>query len=181
MDITFFTHAALAAAEETTKDPIALLGLDWKLFIAQLINFGIVVLVLWKWVFIPASRALEKRTKKIEDSLANADSIQKEKNEFESWKDGEILKSKKQASEIIKSAQDEAVAVKKSEIEAAKKEQFEIIENTKLRLRREQDVAVKNAKEEIADLIIVATEKIIKQKLNSEKDRELITKVIKEL
>ena len=88
----------------TEPNFIGTLGLNWKLFLAQLINFGIVILVLWKWVFKPVAGALETRRQKIEESVKKADEIEKRLKEFEASRDQEFRKARAAAEEIIQKA-----------------------------------------------------------------------------
>jgi len=54
------------------------LGIQWTKLIPQLFNFGIVLLVLWKFAYKPVFAMLDARQKKIAESVANADKIQAE-------------------------------------------------------------------------------------------------------
>src|SRR5574340_228833 len=86
-------YAAEEAASEASNQGLAgTLGINWKLFIAQLVNFGIILAVLWKWVFIPVAKNLAARTEKIEKSLNDADRIAREKEEFAKWREAEMTK-----------------------------------------------------------------------------------------
>ncbi|MBX4188293.1 MAG: hypothetical protein KW793_04140, partial [Candidatus Doudnabacteria bacterium] len=42
--------AAEAGAHKNSSGVLGTLGINWKLFLAQLINFSIVLFVFWKWV-----------------------------------------------------------------------------------------------------------------------------------
>ena len=54
-------------------DPIIKnLGIDWKIFLAQLVNFGIVFFVLKKFAFSPIQKLLKERQSKIEKGLDDA-------------------------------------------------------------------------------------------------------------
>ena len=50
--------------------------IDWKLLIAQLINFAIVLFVLWKFAIKPLSKTMDKRTNDIEKSIDDAKKIE---------------------------------------------------------------------------------------------------------
>ena len=54
------------------------LGISWPKLIAQTVNFGIVLFVLWKFAYKPILDLLEQRRKKIEESVTNADKIKAE-------------------------------------------------------------------------------------------------------
>ena len=180
MDFQPFISIARAAEEASHSDPgiVGIFGLNWKLFLAQLINFSVILLVLWKWVFKPVSSALEKRTKKIEDSLVEAQKIAEEKQTFESWKQSEIATVRTEAIGIIKQAKSEGETIKNKLLAETKAEQEKIIAQGKTVLIAEQQKAVEKAKEQLADLVIVATEKLINQKLDQKQDAKLIEQAL---
>ena len=178
-------NIARAAEEVThaTADPsiAGMFGLSWKLFIAQLINFGIVVFVLWKWVFTPVTNALQKRTEKIEKSLQDATNIDNEKQKLEESKKEIMAEARKEAAGIVTLAKDEAEKVKAGILQDAKGEQVKIIEQTKKHLEQETAKAIQSVKQEVAGLVVTATEKILKEKLDDKKDKELIEESLKSI
>ncbi len=101
MDIIHIAKAAEVANEAAQAGPVQLFGLNWKLFLAQLINFSVVLFVLWKWVFRPVAKGLADRTTKIENSLAEAERIAAERETFDSWKDKEMAQVRQEANQII--------------------------------------------------------------------------------
>lgn len=170
------------AAEEHAEDAgvVGLFGLNWKLFLAQLINFAIVLFVLWKWVWKPVTSGMEERTKKIEDSLLTADKIQNEKVLFEEWKAAEMSKTRTEAVSIINEAKTTAMRTKDQIVEQTKLEQQGIIDRTKIQLAKEQELAVSEAKQQLADLVVSATEKLLRSKLDSKSDQKLINAALKD-
>jgi F-type H+-transporting ATPase subunit b len=173
-DPHFFIPVA-HAAEEAGKSGLAeTLGVNWKLFIAQIINFGIILLVLWKWVFGPVAKGLQARTDKIEKSLNDADRIETEKKEFENWRTQELSKVKIQASEIITSAQLEANKAKQTIAEQTKEEQQKLIDQAKHQIESDKNKSISEAKTELANLVTNATEKILRKKLDAKTDHEFI-------
>lgn len=160
---------------------ISTLGLNWKLFLAQLINFGIVVFILWKWVFKPVVLALESRRKKIEDSVKHAEEIEKRMQETQREREGMIMQARKDAEDIAKKAQTAAEQTKKEIVENAKAESERILNQTKAAVAAEKDQMLKEVREEIATLVVGASERILREKLDEKKDRELIQSALKEI
>ncbi len=171
------------AATEAASNPgiVALFGLDIKLFIAQLINFGVIMFVLWKWVFTPLNNRLSERTKTIEDSLQTAEKIKEQQEAFQTWRKNEMEQARVEADGIISLAKTDAETVKQNLLNKAKLEQEEIVKNTSLQLNNLKSQALLDTKEEIANLITQATESILKTKLDSKKDHELIKSALEEL
>ena len=93
------------AAEATNSSVTALFGLDWKLFIAQLFNFAIVLIVLWRWVFKPLGTKLEQRTAKIEKSIKESQEIQDRLKQVEQYRKAEMKKIRGEANEIVLKSQ----------------------------------------------------------------------------
>jgi len=56
--------------------PIGAFGLNGKIFVAQLVNFGLVLLVLWRFAYRPIVNMLEARSEKIEKSVKEAEAFQ---------------------------------------------------------------------------------------------------------
>ncbi len=165
--------AAEAGAHESTG-AIGTLGLNLKYFIAQLVNFSIILFVLWKWVFTPVAKKLTERTEKIEKAMRDAEGTEKAKNEFALWKDTEMVRVRSQASAIITSAESEAVKAKDKIMQDAKTEQERAILHAREQIEQEKQTAIREVKSEMADLVTLATEKILKEKLDGNKDKELI-------
>lgn len=166
---------------ETAKEEgiVGMFGLNWKLFIAQLINFGIVVFVLWKWVFKPVTKGLSDRTDKIEGSLAEAERIMKDRADFDTWKQGEISTVRTEATAIIAQAKQTAEELKTNTLKTTSEEQNRLIEQTKTRLEQEKGLMIQQAKTELADIVVEATSKILKAKIDPVKDKQLIDDAIK--
>jgi|ERR1051326_1917375 F-type H+-transporting ATPase subunit b len=181
MSFLLITHIAHAQEQAANAGIAGTFGIDWMKFVAQLINFAIVLFILWKWVFKPITSKLEERTAKIEKSLNDADRIQKEKAEFEQWRQQEMRKARQEASAIISKSQTDAGKVKDEIMQQAKEEQQKLLEQSRKQIEQEKNQALQSAKSELADLVTTATERIIKQKLDSKKDEELIKQSLSSL
>lgn len=165
-------------AHEEDKGVIGLFGLDWKLFLAQLVNFAIVLFVLWKWVFKPVVSGMEARTKKIEDSLNTADQVNKDKEEFEQWKNKEMVNARHEATAIISEAKKTATETKDKILEQAKVEQQQILDQSKIELEQQKTKTLEEAKGSIADLVILSAEKLLRAKLDGKNDAKLISEIL---
>ncbi len=169
------------AAEEASEGFVGLFGLNWPLFIAQLINFTIILFVLWKWVWDPVTKGLADRNEKIDNSLKEAERINNERAEFDTWKQGEMAKVRQEASGVLNEAKTTAETLRKQTLEQTKLEQNKLVEQTQTKLAQEKNKLVDEAKKEIAGLIIQSTEVILQEKLTTKRDQEMIDKALKQL
>jgi F-type H+-transporting ATPase subunit b len=181
MDLHFLIPIARAAGESTPSGPAAAFNLNIKLFVAQLINFAIVLFVLWKWVFIPVAKKLTERTERIEKAMADANSTEKEKQEFAVWKQQEMTKTRQEASSIVTAAQLDATKARDQIMQQTKEDQQKFVDQAKKQIEQEKNQQLASAKAEMANLITMATEKILRQKLDGKKDEELIKNSLENL
>ena len=169
-----------AAHAEKDTGIVGMFGLNWKLFLAQLVNFGIILFVLWKWVFGPVTKGLSDRTEKIESSLADAEKIAKDRETFDTWKQGEIGTVRTEASAIITAAKLDAEALKQSTLEQTKADQAKLIASAQTKLEQEKQAMLESVKGELAELVVSATSAVLKQKLDPKKDGALIEEALKQ-
>lgn len=154
-------------------------GIDYKILIAQLFNFAVLFFVLYKVGYGPILKFLNDRKKRIEDGIKMAEEAELKLKEAVSDKNAIIIEAKKEAADIIAKASDLAQKKNEEVVEEIKKDVALIVEREKRDIQVERAQTLKDVKNEVADLIAVALEKILEEKMVSEKDKELIKKAIK--
>jgi len=160
---------------------LSALGLDPKILIAQLINFSVLLFVLWRYGYRPLLKFMEDRKSKIAKGVEDARLATVRLNEAEKNGKDTIIKAKKEALAIIEKAKLKAGLKQKEIITLAKEEIAKIIQVEKERIKHERVEVMTGVKNELADLVILALEKVLAEKIDATKDKLLITKVIKEL
>lgn len=158
----------------------ASLGLDWKLFIAQLVNFSVILFIVWKWVYAPLVKAMDERTGKIEQGIKDAEEGTKLREIAGEEKQKLIVEARKQAKGIVEQADADAKIRQEAMITKAKDEVLRVVTEGKQRLRDEQDVMIQDAKERVAELVVAATEKVLREKVDAGKDAGLVRAAIEE-
>ncbi|PIR96224.1 MAG: ATP synthase F0 subunit B [Candidatus Doudnabacteria bacterium CG10_big_fil_rev_8_21_14_0_10_42_18] len=174
-------EVAQHAAEAGDDGVLGTLGINLKLFIAQLVNFGVILLVLWKWVFNPVAKKLTERTEKIEKSLNDAGRIETEKQEFQTWREEEMSKARSEAYGVISKASSDAQIVQTEVLQKTKEEQTKLVEQAKAQIESEKNLALEQAKGELAEIVTAATEKILRKKLDDKEDDRLIKESLKSI
>ncbi len=155
---------------------IATFHIDWKIIIAQAINFGVVFVVLYVYALKPLSKLMEERSEKIkrgvDDAKENAKLLEKSTKDYEDT----LSKAKKEAQALFEAGKREAQTKKEQMLTEAKAEVDKMIEGGKKTLEAEKVKMVADAKKEIVGLVMLATEKI-----TGTKDSGLQEKAVKEL
>lgn len=178
-----FIHIARAAEEasQASGGVAGTLGLNLKLFIGQLINFGILLVIFWKWILPNIVKGLQNRQDRIAKALQDAQKTEKEKQEFEVWRSAEMAKARQEASAIITKAQVDSNKVKDETLKQTKDEQQKMLASAKAQIEAEKNTVMQSAKTELADLVTMAAEKVLKSKMDKAKDQELIKESLKPL
>jgi len=152
--------------------------IETNLLVAQVINFSIVLLVLYKFAYGPILKTLNARTKKIEKGLKDSEMAQKKLEDI-AKKEKEILSvAKKESQNIIQKGEESALKNAQEIVVKAKEEADKILRNSKIEIENEKRKILTEIKSEVADLVVSATEKIIEEKIDKEKDKKLIEKVL---
>lgn len=173
--------ATEVAAETAKPNLLGTLGINWKLFLAQLVNFAIVLFIFWKWVVKPLGSTLTKRQEKIEQGLHYAQQMEQEKLKYEEWKSSEMKKVRKEADDILRQTNDGANKLKQDAIVEAQSQTAKMLQQAKDKIDFEREQTLKEIRTEVATLVVAATEKILGSKIDSHKDQELIKDAIKQV
>ncbi len=151
------------------------------LMIWTLLLFGISMFVLAKLAFPRITEALDKRQKAIEDSIDHAERVRAEADQLLAEYRERLKEARGQAEEIVSRARKTAeVHEREAEAEAkAKREQM--MEQTRRDIEAETRRAIQEIRSEVADLTVMATEKVTRKTLTEEDQRRLVEDALSEL
>ena len=170
-----------ASEAASSNDGIfAALGIDWRLLIFQIVGFLIVVFVMGKFIFPVLNKSIEKREAAIRESANMADKARKDALEAEERIAKELEEARKQAADTIEIAHKEAAAMVADAEEKAAKKSDHIIKQAEARLQTDIAEARKALKTETAELVALATGKIVREKVDAKKDASLIKEALEE-
>ncbi len=146
--------------------------IDWRLMLAQVINFGLVFAVFYLLAAKPLGKLIKDRGQEIEtglsDAKTNAEMLRSTKEEYEKM----LLKARTEADEIAKSVKQETAKERAEMIEQTKAEVAAMIASGKKTLENDKNKIVVDAKNEIVLLTIQATEKLIGRKIDGSVDKK---------
>ena len=157
------------------------LGINWMLFLAQLINFGLVVFVVYRFIFKSVLKTMDERAKKIGQGLTDADKAKKQLEEAEAHKKAILQAAKREGSGLVEAAKAKAEQEKQKIVDATQAELDKQLEDARARLKHEKEAIVGAIKNEMADLVTLATEKVSAGAVNVAGQRELVKQAIEEL
>lgn len=137
------------------------LGVDWKVLIAQIINFAILLFILRAFAYKPILKVLNDRRKKIEEAIERSKSVDERMAEIEALKEEVLQQARRESQEIIKKAEEAAAKAKETILKEAHESSENLLVESHKKIEAEREKILQEAKREIAELIYAAVEKTI--------------------
>ena len=158
-----------------------LIEVSTGLMIWTLLCFAITFLVLRRYAFGPVQRLIDERRKRIRDALEEADRVRAEARRLLEEHRGLMSDARGQAEEILAEARKVAESQRarlRDELEADRQRR---IEETTRQIEAETARALGQIRNEVADLTLVATQKVTGKVLDESDHKRLIEEAIGEL
>ena len=137
------------------------LGISLSSFIAQLVNFGILLVLLYLVAYKPILKMMDGRTARIKESLEQAEVMKKQAEAAEVEFKKQIVEASKQGQAVIERASKTADEIRQRAQEEAKGDAEALVERARADIRRERDEIIDELRKEFADLTILAAGKVI--------------------
>jgi F-type H+-transporting ATPase subunit b len=151
------------------------------LMIWTLLLFGISLYILAKVAFPRISEALDRRQHAIEESIDHAERIKVEADELLEQYRERLKESRQQAEDILGRARKSAEAREHEAVEEAKARREQLMEQTRKEIESETRRALEDIRREVADLTVLATEKVTRKTLSEDDQQRLVEEALSEL
>lgn len=154
------------------------LGIDWRMLIAQMINFGILLFILHRYVYRPLIGMLEKREAMIEKSVTDARAIDERLKGAEAGYEEMMTKARMQAAELLDTAEKTADQRRVQALEKTKEDVRQIVEQTRAMLSAEKTQMLEDIRRDVAGLVVSASRSILSDVTTPKISEELAEKAI---
>jgi F-type H+-transporting ATPase subunit b len=151
------------------------------LMIWTLVAFGILLWLLNKLAFPRIAENLDKRQRAIEESIEAAETTKKEADELLSEYRQRLTDARHQAEEIVARARKAGEVHERESLEEAKKQREELMAQTRRDIESETRRAIQEIRNEVADLTVLATEKVTRKSLTENDQQRLVEEALSEL
>jgi F-type H+-transporting ATPase subunit b len=172
---------ALAAPAQAEASSTFLVSPSVGLMIWTLLAFGITMLILRKYAFPRIASALEKRRRAIEESIDAAERTRTEADELLKEYRERLSEAREQSEDIVARARKAADRVESEAKEDAKEQREEMLERTKREIEQETQRALNEIRREVADLTVMATERVTRKSLDDDDHRRLVDDALSDL
>jgi len=142
-------------------DALKNLGIEPKLLLAQIVNFFILLFLLWKFLYKPILKVFDERSKKIKESLDQAEKVKQEAKKTEKIRQEILQNAKKEAENTLNKAEKIAEKNKKEIINQASLEAKKLLEKTQQEIDKQKKNILESVRKDISSLTLISLEKIL--------------------
>ncbi len=176
----FLTILVLGAAAEEEGGSF-LVSPDVGLMLWTLLVFGLSMYVLKRFAFPRIAEALDKRQRAIEESIDMAERTRTEAERILEEYRQRLADARSQADEIVARARKTAEDNQAEALADAKRKRDEMMAQTRREIEAETRRAILALRSEVADLTVLATEKVTRKALSDDDQRRLVDEALAEL
>jgi F-type H+-transporting ATPase subunit b len=151
------------------------------LMIWTLIAFGISLWLLQKFAFPRIGEALDKRSRAINESIEHADRMRQEADQLLEEYRARLKEAREQAEDILVRSRKAAEAYEAEIQEKAQQEHKQALERTRRDIEAETRRALDEIRKEVAELTVIATEKVARKSLTDDDQKRLIEEALSEV
>jgi F-type H+-transporting ATPase subunit b len=172
-------HAALPTAASSSGS--FLISPNVGLMVWTLILFALSMVILARWAFPRITEALDRRQRAIEESIDAAEETRRRADELLEEYRERLAEARSQADQIIDRARHAAEVHERSSEEEAQARRQQLMEQARREIDSEVRRAIQEIRREVADLTVMATEKVTRKTLSDEDQRRLVEEALSEL
>lgn len=137
-------------------------GVNWKLLLIQGLNFGLLLLVLYKFLYKPLFALVDKRQRVIEKGLKDAEEAGHEKEKVLKEKDSILATAREEGGKIADGIRKQAMASERTTLREAQEKGAGLIAEARAKADAEREHILRESEKEIARMAVLAAEKILK-------------------
>ncbi|MDE2766284.1 MAG: F0F1 ATP synthase subunit B [Chloroflexota bacterium] len=169
--------AAPLLAEEGASG-IGALGVDLTSLIVYLVNFGVLLLILYFFAYKRVLRMLDERSGRIKGSLEEAERVRRESEEREAEMQRVFEQNRQESQRLLAEAREMAQRQRDETRRQAEADVARLKSNAEADIRRERDAAVEEVRQQFANLAVTAAERIIHRTIDRKAHQDLIDEVL---
>ncbi len=144
----------------------------------EIISFGILLWVLYKFALPPILETLETREKKIRDSIEQAEKNQKESEQRLKTYESKLQDAAKEAEGLVTEARDKAQRLLDENAQRIRTETDRLRAEATQEIDRERRKALQDIKNETADLALLVAEKVLSRSLSDDDHRRFANEAL---
>jgi F-type H+-transporting ATPase subunit b len=159
---------------------IGALGINFPGLVAQIINFGILLVILRLVAYKPIMRMLDERASRVRESIETAERIKERESDTARQVEERMEEARREGQTLIAQAQQISARIQEEARQQAQTEGEALLARARNEIQLERDSAIALLRGEFADITISAAERVIGQSLDRRAHQRLIDEVLAE-
>ena len=164
--------------QEGEATGLGALGVDLGAVVAYLINFGLLLVILYFLAYKPLLRVLDARSQRIKESLEQADRVRREALEQQAQLQQRLDEGRQEGQRILQEAREAAERYREQQQVTARAQAEEMLVRARTEIQAERDSAIEQVRAQFSGLAVSAAERIIRRSLDPATHRDLIDQVL---
>ena len=156
------------------------LGFNGPSLIAYLVNFLILLGILYLFAYKPLVRLMDQRAERIRESLEAADQARQEAATSREAVEEALNEARQQGQRLLDQTREAAERYRAEEMDRARQEAENFVLRARAEIQRERDAAIEEVRSNFGDLAITAAERVIGRSLDRQAHEDLIAQVLEE-
>lgn len=159
----------------------SLVDINPGLVVWTVVTFLLLLFILKKVAWKPILSALDQREASIKESLEKAEKAKDEAQRILYKNQANLAKAEEESKKIIEQGRLYAEKLKEQMIKESKEQAKKIIDEATAEIQRKKDEAFNELKSQVSDLVVLAAEKLIGEKVDKSTHEKIIEKYINDL
>lgn len=158
------TLVSAPAHQKTKMDQLlSTFGINWKLLLAQSINFGLLLVILWHFLYKPLLRIIAERQSKIAEGVRTAEEAELKLSEAKAKGEEIVGGAAREAESLLSSARVHAEEKGQEIVHAAEARAAASLKDAQMKADEAKRQALEASRQEIARAAMLAAEKILRE------------------
>ena len=139
---------------------LSVFGIDWRLLVINIVNFALLLGLLWYFLYEPLLRTLEARRHKIAEGVRMAEDAETRLAEIEGSRDTILADAGREADALVAHGRAAGTAREHELVVAGEAAATTLLRDAELRATELKAQALQESKQEVAKLIVLGMEKL---------------------
>ncbi len=139
---------------------LAAFGIDWRLLLINLLNFGLLLAALWYFLYKPLTTMLEARRQRMIEGVRNAAEADRRIEEIEASRADMMAKAGRDSDEVLALARKSGVEKQRELVAQGEASQSAMLKEAEAQAKEMKNQAITESKQEVAKLIVLGMEKV---------------------
>ena len=156
------------------------LGFHFPSLVVYLVNFGLLLVILYKVAYKRILTLLDERAERINAALEEAERVRGETENQQVQMQRALDDSRQAGQQVLQEARETAERYREDQQAKVQVQIAEALERARIEIESERDAAIEQVRAQFADLVVSASEKVIRKSLDKKDHERLIDDVLSE-